>query len=93
MGTRRDIDEVIQEVRRRLPGVKCEQLKTKHPLDDRGLWFFDLPETKRTVQVQSWNGMCPFLIEGDDASHRGESDDIRETVEFVVIWLGGQQQS
>jgi len=37
----RNIDEVIEAVRRRLPDVTCEQLKKTHPADDDGLWFFD----------------------------------------------------
>ena len=90
---KRDIDEVIQEVRRRLPGVRCERLKTKHPADDSGLWFFDLgpPDSKRTVQVESSNGMLPFLVEYDDAPGRSECSTVSGTVEIVVAKLTGQQ--
>jgi hypothetical protein len=82
-----DIEKVIEEVRRRVPGVRCDQLQVTQAADDDGIWFFDLPETGREVQVESWNGMCPFLVEGNATQDKVDCESVMRTVEVVVSRL------
>jgi|SRR5437899_2320233 len=71
----RDIDQIIELLRRRVPGVQITQLQVTHPADDDGLWFVTVPERKRQVQIESSSGDCPFIIESDFSSetHYGRS--------------------
>lgn len=84
----RDIDEVVAELRRRLPNLRCEQLWAKHPgADDDGLWFFEVEADGDGVQVESSNGMCPFLVESSASPSRVTCATIRSTVETVEAAL------
>jgi len=87
----RDIDKVILAVARSLPDVKCEQLITSHPADDNGAWFFDLTGPLRTVQVESPNGMCPFLVEDHGSDARQSCTTVDETVVAIVTCLKGRE--
>jgi hypothetical protein len=74
----RDINRVIDELRRGFPEIDCEQLRVKHPgADDDGLWFFTHPHGVGEVQLESSDGMFPFMVEGNDSDAR----DIVHTVE------------
>jgi len=78
---RRDIDLIIDWLRAEVPGIRIEQLKVNHPgADDDGLWFINIPDQQGEVQIESSEGMCPFLIESsfNDVRYRGY------TVEEVV---------
>ena len=87
----RDIDQIIERVKTLIPGVHVEQLWVSHPgVDDDGLWFFRLPGMAKGIQVESSNGMCPFIVEHCDmkASTDAESArSIEEAVEKVVAYL------
>ena len=72
----RDIDQIIELLRREIPGVEITQLQVTHPgADDDGLWFVRVPGRKGNVQIESSSGDCPFLIESDLGSdtHCGRS--------------------
>jgi len=72
----RDVDRIIEGLRRVFPEIVVEQLKVTHPADDDGLWYFHLPENpKDEIQIESPYGSCPFLIENmrDDDRKNGES--------------------
>lgn len=84
----RDIDQVIGQVRRVCPTVRTRQLEVLHPgADDDGLWFFEQPESKYEVQVESSNGMCPFLIESEESDERLTSSTVTQTVEILFRLL------
>lgn len=77
----RDIDLIIDRLTAEVPGIEIEQLKVTHPgADDDGLWFINIPNQRGKVQIESSEGMCPFVIESDfnDVRHDGH------TVEEVV---------
>ena len=84
----RDVDKIISLVRVTSPAVTVEQLKVLHPgADDDGLWFFNQPESPFGVQIESSNGMCPFLIETDEANARLTGNSVEEVVQIVSSLL------
>jgi hypothetical protein len=81
----RDVDRVIELLRRVHPGVSVRRLEVTHPgKDDDGLWFFEQPDSEFEVQIESSNGMCPFLIETEENDARLTTVSINETVE--TLW-------
>jgi hypothetical protein len=63
----RDVDQIIHSIMNVCPTVKVRQLNVSHPgADDDGLWFFNWPGSEFEVQIESSNGICPFLIETDE---------------------------
>ncbi len=83
----RDIERVIDELRRCAPRIISERLKVTHLGDDDGLWFFREPSKSIEVQLESPNGMIPFLFESDTQAKMVES--VEEAVELVLGALGG----
>ena len=84
----RDVDKVISLVRVTNPAVKAKQLKVLHPgADDDGLWFFNQPESPFEVQIESSNGMCPFLIETDETNARVTGNSVEEVVQILSSLL------
>jgi hypothetical protein len=83
----RDVDRIIGWVSARLPDVQWQQLKVMFPADDDGLWFFDLPGGRNTVQIESSSGMCPFVVEHDLTEERYQGDTVEEVSAKVIEWL------
>jgi hypothetical protein len=84
----RDVDKIISLVRAISPAVTVEQLKVLHPgADDDGLWFFNQPESPFGAQIESSNGMCPFLIETDETSARLTGNSVQEVVQILSSLL------
>lgn len=89
MYRRRDIDAVIDALRRAYPDIAYEQLRVTHPgADDDGLWFFTHPRGVGEVQLESSSGQFAFLLEGDDSNHREKVGTIGEAVARVGARLG-----
>ena len=80
---RRDIDLIVERLLADIPGVHVAQLKVTHLGDDDGLWFINIPSQEATVQIESPNGNCPFLIESDFNDDRSYGHSIEETVRAV----------
>lgn len=81
---KREIDLIIEQLAADIPGVQIEQLKAKHPgADDDGLWFIDIPDQDRRVQIESPDGICPFLIESDFNNERFYGQPVQEVVATV----------
>jgi hypothetical protein len=59
----RDIDQIIAKVKARVPTVSVTQLHKIHQGDDDGLWWFDVGNENHNIQIESHDGMCPFLVE------------------------------
>ena len=75
----RDIDQIIQLLKVQVPGTDVEQLRVLHPgADDDGLWFIKVPNRSEQIQLESSEGICPFIVESDAEVARGH------TVEEVV---------
>jgi hypothetical protein len=75
-----DIDAIIERLKDAIPDVEIRQLQVTHPADDDGLWFITVPGKLGKVQIESSDGVCPFIIESTSspATHTGT------TVEEVV---------
>lgn len=82
----RDVDTIIERLRAERPDVRVEQLVVKHPGDDDGLWFFTPPNSRFDVQIESSDGMCPFLIEGWHGE-RATAQTVDEAVSTLKSWL------
>src|SRR5437899_9457034 len=80
----RDIDQIIELLRREVPDVDINQLQVSHPgADDDGLWFVRVPGRKEEVQIESSSGDCPFTIESDLSSETHYGRSVYEVVETV----------
>jgi hypothetical protein len=78
----RGIDYVIQLIANTRPAVKVRQLEVSHPgADDDGVWFFERPDGEFDAQVESPEGMCPFLVETSQSDARLTTTSIEKTVE------------
>ncbi|HEY6467549.1 MAG TPA: hypothetical protein VIY69_16225 [Candidatus Acidoferrales bacterium] len=80
----RDVDKVIAAIKRLSPDVCVEQLKVLHPgADDDGIWFFAVPASGLEVQIESPDGMCPFLVETNENDERLTTASAEATVHAV----------
>jgi hypothetical protein len=85
----RDIDRIIADLQLRIPGVAIEQLKVKHPgVDDDGLWFIRHPAGRFEAQLESPDGMFPFLLESDGDLTRAHLSDLDDVASAVLARLG-----
>lgn len=85
----RDIDQIIDQVTQRLPGVVVTQFEPTHSSDDPGLWWFSVPGVVPKIQIESSSGTSPFLVVSDEQSS-GEAlraGSINEAVKFIVDYL------
>jgi hypothetical protein len=93
----RDIDQIIERVKERIPAVLADQLAPSHPgTEEDVLWFFRMPGTSNEVAVDSPTGNAPFQIEHDDMRSGAEAetvDTVEEAVEKVAAYLTGQPAS
>jgi hypothetical protein len=76
------------------PTLTVRQLEVSHPgADDDGLWFLGWPGSNFEAQIESLDGMCPFLIETDERDARFTTSSIEDIVETLVkllhLWKPG----
>lgn len=83
----RDIEKIVEEVRRLVPAVQVVQMHKCHPADDDGLWWFRLPGLKPDIQIESSTGNCPFLIENTLTQTRLTAKTVEEVVDAVTSYL------
>jgi hypothetical protein len=84
----RDIEKLIQSVKTIYPAISVRQLEVLHPeADDDGLWFFQTPDSKLEVQIESSTGMCPFLIETNENDTLVTTSTIDQTIETLARLL------
>jgi hypothetical protein len=82
------LDRIIQLVRGVCPPVDVQQFRVSHPgADDDGLWYFGQPASEFQVQIESPNGMRPFLVETDENNDRLAGRSVEETVEILTRML------
>jgi hypothetical protein len=86
---KRDIDEIIEGVRRKLPNVKVSQYRPLLPADDDGIWWFSLPDVAKNVHVESPYGNCPFVIETEEQSSGDalRASSATDAVNLIVQYL------
>jgi len=86
----RDIHAIMAAVAQVLPTCVITQeaayLPTTH---DDGIWYFNLPVMVHSVQIESSDGMCPFLLETEDASGpiARTFASVHEIVEVIIAAL------
>ncbi len=85
--TTSDLEAVIRGVKGHFPNIDWQQLPVTHPGDDDGIWFFKLLGSRDEVQIESSDGLCPFLIETNRHDGRQVAETVEEVVETVVRWL------
>lgn len=84
----RDIERVIKTITGVCPSLNVRQLHVSHPgADDNGLWFLRWPGSTFEVQIESPNGMCPFLIETDENDARFTGSSTEDTIETLLRLL------
>ncbi len=84
---KRDIDEIIDSVKRRFPEVEVHQLQVTHPADDNGIWYFYFSGNDDEIQIESWNGMCPFIVESNRNDVAGNGITVDEVVQMICEHL------
>jgi hypothetical protein len=82
----RDIDTIINRIKELDSLVDILQLEAKYSGDDDGIWYFRLDGAE--VQVESSDGMSPFLIEGDKESQVVSNANIDMTISSICEFLG-----
>jgi hypothetical protein len=84
----RDIDQIIERVRNLIHDVQVEQLCVSHPgVDDDGLWFFQLPGIAKNIQIESSQGVCPFIVEHNDMKCSADAETAWSVEEAVnKVW-------
>jgi hypothetical protein len=81
----RDIDLIVERLTANIPGTHIEQLNVRHPgADDDGLWFINVQDQAGQVQIESADGMCPFLIESDFSNERFHGHTVEEVIAVVI---------
>ena len=84
----RDIDELTLELQRAHPDIRVDQLRVAHlGADDDGLWYITHPRAVADVQVESYTGNLPFLIESDGAPPV-HTDTMDATLHAILDRLG-----
>jgi hypothetical protein len=79
----RDIDSIINRLSSAHPQVRVEQLRVSHPGDDAGIWFFKVAGEPNEVQLESFTGMCPFIVESDTTEAIATARSVQEAVSFL----------
>ena len=90
----RDIDQIISRVRARAPNVTVTQMHKINPGDDDGLWWFDVGDEKDNIQIESSNGMCPFLVEtaGQCCANARTAESVDDAVNMIVKFCTSEQR-
>lgn len=70
-----------------LPSKSANSKCCTQGADDDGLWFFNQAESRFEVQIESPDGMCPFLIETDETPERFTTNAVAGTVETLLLLL------
>jgi hypothetical protein len=86
----RDIDRIIAATRELISDLEVTQWQQSWPSDDDGLWSFGLPGITKDIQIESWTGECPFVVEHSDMKSSSEAEtaqSVEEAVAKVVAYL------
>jgi hypothetical protein len=91
----RDIDRIVEGVRHLVPDVVVTQLQVRFPADDGGIWWFAYENGCDDIQIESSTGMCPFLVETNEASgaQARRAYTVDEALHMLVEWLTNADRS
>lgn len=88
MQNKRDINKIIEAVKKQFPNVGVWQLEVKNPNDDNGIWYFWLGEsTDDEIHVENSYGQCPFLLETYRNDERIWGSSVDEVVNIICEHL------
>ncbi len=76
--------------------MEVTQYQQCWPADDDGLWFFNLPGIEKDIQIESWTGDCPFVVEHSEMKSSSEAEtahSVDEAIGKVVAYLTGLKGS
>jgi hypothetical protein len=80
-------DSLVDELRRRVPGLVVERLIVSHGGDDDNVYFIGDQDGRGRVQAGTWpDGRPPFLIEDEDGGS-AETSDPQEAAAIICAWL------
>jgi len=86
--TVRDIDLIIEAVKKEFPDVGVWQIQVTNPNDDDGIWYFWLGEINDDeIQIDSSDGNCPFYTSTFRSDEMITVNSIEETVNLVCEHL------
>jgi hypothetical protein len=79
------VDQVFDQLRRKVPGLIVERLQVTHAADDDNLYFVGDEYGRDRIQIETApNGEPPFLIENGG---RSQTSDTAEAVIHIDRWL------
>jgi diadenosine tetraphosphate (Ap4A) HIT family hydrolase len=79
------LDTVLDEVRRRHPGVVVVRLQPSHQADDDNVFFLSDDQRAEYVQIDTGpHGNPPFIIE---AGERRETSEPSDAADLISMWL------
>jgi hypothetical protein len=83
-----DVEKIADIVRAAYPDIRHQQLRVLHRgADDDALWFFTRPGVDDEVQIESHDGMCPFLVEHHGSPERRTANTPEAVARIIVEWL------
>jgi hypothetical protein len=87
-----DIDRVMDLVATAFSDISVVQHQSTWPVDDEGVWFFQLPNFEHHIQLESSTGMCPFFVEHNGMPSPADGGgwnaaSIEEAARMVVDYL------
>jgi hypothetical protein len=99
---RLDIDQIIADVRAKMPNIVVTQWSQSWPADDDGLWFFDFAghpsddvysrASVQCVQIESSFGQVPFIVETEElcCERARTGNGVAEIVSMILDHTAGR---
>ena len=93
MENQRDIEKIINSVKKEFPKTNVYQLKVKFPADDDGIWYFWLPENPDDdIQIENSYGQCPFIVETNRSPEARRGETVEQVVSIICEHLRTSKQ-
>jgi hypothetical protein len=84
----RDISKIIRRMHAKSSSLKVELPRVPHPgAEEQAVWKFTQPPNPLVIQIESPDGMCPFLIESSQGSSRLVGTSVPEVVDLICQLL------
>jgi hypothetical protein len=82
------LDEILDELRRNVPGLVVERLQVTHPADDDNVYLIGDDKALDRVQIDTApNGQPPFFIEADECA---QTRNTTEAAKIILSWLAAK---
>ena len=84
----RDIAKIIRRMHAASASIKVEIVRVSHSgMAKQVVWRFTQPPNARVIQIESPDGMCPFVLESSQGGPRLVGTSIPEVVEMLFRLL------